>query len=187
MERPVPAGLLVVKRVWADREALVPRGRTPAVGRSHEEIGRRYRGIEGLQWPQSEHSTKPELGNGLADPNTIQLVQRYRNEHCPLECDLIYIAPPTARTPVPQGMFFLGFDFGYYESEWSQYSVIFNEVIYGLYAPLRAFATALNSSLLAPTISVTQQIEECRNAHLREGADLENDATPVALAVYGAP
>lgn len=54
------------------------------------------------------------------------------------------------------------------------YSVIFQEVIYGSYDPLRAYAGRLNDSLPAPSLELVLRIDASRRELLREGAELKN-------------
>ena len=181
------SGLLVVKRIWSRRDAFRVE-REPAVQMSIEEIGRLYRGIDGLPWPEWDVSPlRPSLSSGLAHPMSLELVNRYRNDQCPQECDLIYIASNATHASPPAAMTFLGFDFGYYESEWAVYSVVLHEVLYGSYAALREFAPELNSCLLMPTVEAMSRLESRRDELLRNGADLETSSKSVPIAVFGNP
>jgi hypothetical protein len=181
----MPAGLLVVERIWANPENIRI-SRKPALPLSVAEIGRRYRGIDGRPWPGVSPSKRPLLVDGLAALQDVDRVNRYRAAACPLSCDLIYIVHPHSDeyTLTPAGYAFLGFDFGFYESEWSVYSVIFHEVIYGWHDRLRVHAGGLNDSLLAPSLDLVRGIEASFLDLLREGADLET-GTMVPIRVYG--
>jgi hypothetical protein len=68
----VQAGLLVVSRIWS-RPAEIRVHLKPSVSMSIEEIGRFYRGIDGMPWPDWDTSSlRPNLSHGLADPASLE-------------------------------------------------------------------------------------------------------------------
>ena len=115
------SGLLLVRRVWAD-PTMIASAKRPGVSAPVQEVGRPYRGIDGQPWPAPANSDLTiSLVAGLAGIELLDVVRTYRDANCALDCDLIYIAGPDSRAIPPIGFTFLGFDFGYYESETSVY------------------------------------------------------------------
>jgi hypothetical protein len=68
-----------------------------------------------------------------------------------------------------------GFDIGYFESEWSHYSAILNEVLFGRYDELRTFAGRLNEHLLVATVELGLALIKERHRLLAMGRDLEQE------------
>src|SRR5262245_24022583 len=82
-------------------------------------------------------------------------VQDYiRNLDQSKECDIILLSWPVATLEGARDLCwsFAGIDVGCFESEWSHFSVILNEIIFGVHDELRAFAERLNENLLLPTL-----------------------------------
>src|SRR5438876_4141387 len=188
-------GLLVVKRInWFSNP---PTGRPvadriPAVAGSHDAILRRYRGIEGEAWPDGCEKQGLRLEGGLASCEQYKLVSDYYGKVCKrYQCDLIHCQPaPTGEVKppgVPLHFNFHGFDSGYYLSESNNYSSLFNEVIYGKYDELKAYARLLNDSLVLPSIDIADKLNRSRRSLIEEGADLETSEDGevfVAIAIH---
>jgi hypothetical protein len=99
------------------------------------------------------------------------------------ECEAIALTDCDGDTPV-NGWVRLGIDLGYFHSQWSHYSVILNEVLFGAQPELRSYAGRLNAHLLF------SNLEECRSAMSERkvvgsrGADIENDDVwPITIFV----
>jgi len=88
-----------------------------------------------------------------------------------------------ARAPV--NFDFLGLELGHYESEWSVYSCVLHEIIYGINEGMRSYANHLNDSLLLPDGGVVSSVQQTREALLREGADKEAALEMAPMAIFG--
>jgi hypothetical protein len=158
----------------------------PAQETTHEDVFRRYRGFDGLAWPEVEHREFLTT-EGLADVGDLQLVDAYLDD-LPTrdECDVVALAPTGATDAVlrAQGWRAAGFDLGYFDSEWSHFSVVLNEVLYGACLELRRFAGLLNAHLLIPTLEQSIEIMKERERVAAAGADLEEAACIQPIAVF---
>lgn len=174
------SGILVVNRFEAMRRASQASGlprRMPALPVTRIDVYRGYRGLDGWPWPEVERLPF-EIEDGLADIADWSKVKAYLDELvCRDECDSVFLVrrPVDADHVQASGWFFAGIDVGFYESEYSQYSVIFNEVIFGMYDELRRFADRLNEHLLLPSISDAWELIGERSRLQTQGADLERE------------
>jgi hypothetical protein len=188
-------GLLVVRRInWFSNPPTgqpVP-DRVPAIAGSHDDILRRYRGIEGEAWPDGKDIRRLRLERGLASCELFDLVSKYYNKiRDEYQCDLIHcreaLTGDVQPLNLPPGFDFCGFDYAYYLSESNHYSSLFNEIIYGKYEELRAYAKHLNDSLLFPSIELVNRADLTRTALIKDGADLETSEGAevfVAIAIH---
>ncbi len=187
-------GLLVVERTPKGTGTVLIMGKQALTA---DDIMRRYRGIEGQSWPREE-LIAAELGgeetlleNGLASLSAYDAIWAYYARVSQRDrCDLLYCSilngweevrvasPPIAFT-------FWGYDYGYYEGAYNNFSAIFNDVIYGGYAPLQTYATRLNDHLLLPHLDTVHDLDKARQNLINDGAFLEKDEPFVAIAVYG--
>lgn len=186
-----PEGLTIIRRINLPSEyPEVATKRLPVGTLSHEEVFKRYRGIDGEPWPEALGLRDITLEAGLASVRQYQAIETYfkrvSDEHL---CDLLYLRFPRGAHEThltPLDFAFLGFDYGFYSSEDNLYSSISNEVIYGLYGQMTSHAKLLNKNLLLPTLNTVAALSHTRDELLRNGADLEtNDGPFVAIAVYG--
>jgi hypothetical protein len=124
--------------------------------------------------------------------NDLSLVVQYMSKLPNAdECDLILLGPSGSTAPREElGWSPAGFDVGYFESEWSHFSVILNEVLFGVHDELRSFASRLNEHLLVETFEESWTLLKDRNRLARLGADLEQasrlEPIPVFLPYYAA-
>jgi hypothetical protein len=149
----------------------------PAADISFQEVFRRYRGLDGEVWPQKEHAEFP-IEDGLAAIEHWSLVNQYvRKLASANECDVIMLARLGPRLDSVQqlGWSFAGFDVGYFESEWSHFSVILCEVIFGVNSELRSFCSRLNEHLLLSTLEDARALLTERSRLVRLGRDLEEE------------
>ena len=181
---PRETGIVVVDRLKLLRDHGPPL-RSPAVDGSHEEICRRYKGFDGVLWPESDRR-KFDVEDGLASLEDLADVDRYLMEVASRnDCDIIAVSrdggelPPGSR---PWG--FVGFDIGYLESEWSQFSITMNEVIYGTIPELRKFAKMLNEHLLVPTQELAYEVMREHNRLAATGADVEEVTDIELIAIF---
>jgi hypothetical protein len=191
------SGFVVVRRLNFFDEIPVgnpiPRkaDRLPSVSLSHDEIRRRYRGVDGWPWPEVPGVELLRLGRGLVEADQYDSVKRYFDiASRTFICDLVFIQFGRAVSSVsvlPTEFRFLGYDYGYYLSEEGVYSSLLHEVIYGVNQQLRGFATSLNEHLLFSHLDVVRFLESTRNSLMRGGADLEGDESCLPMAIYGVP
>ncbi len=177
-----PEGFVVVERVdWFS--PLAPGGpradRHPAVALTHDEVCRAYRGIEGNLWPELFDSDGIDLVDGVALPPSEARVRKYvARVDGRLRISCVYLSRTEHddnRTANGGGMPFLGFDFGFFTSEGDNYSVIFNEVIYGTEETLRRLSSFLNKNLLLESRHAVEVLRRERARLVGAGRDLETD------------
>lgn len=160
--------------------------REPAIGLTHSQVFHAYSGFDGDFWPESgEHEIR--LTDGLAGCDQLSVVVEYfRNIRVKDEVDLVMLEfGPTPNGTRPDGAWtFVGYDLGFIESEWSHFSIILNEIIYGHLRELREFAEGLNEHLLIATESQAELILDRRGLLSSAGADVENGENMQAIAVY---
>jgi hypothetical protein len=151
----------------------------PVLEMSHEEVAARYHGFEGDPWGdrdwEKEYSFLPESGLGeLSQYEQIQTI--FLNEFG-RESDLIYIGGVSAPAGLPDEFKFVGYDYGYYESPGSYYSVIYSEIIYGGIPTMLEFASSLNENLLFSTAEEAERLGVIRQSLLDKGVGgLEDDS-----------
>ena len=182
-------GLLVLNRLHFMRQAAASghlAQRAPAVPLSIEDIFRRYRGFDGVAWPSEGH---PPLRDedGLIDARLLEDTKRYRRElPSPEEHDLLMLVRHCEDRGPPSfpGWQFVGFDVGYFESPYSHFSVVLNEVIWGVIDELRSFGSRLNRDLLLDDVRDALELTARHEMLARQGADVEADGVfPIAVYV----
>ncbi len=181
-------GLLVVNRMElmriAERAGRIM-DREPALAISAEEVFRRYRGLDGVAWSTEGHP--PLRDDGLAEPSQLAAIEDYaRKLPSPHENDIILLVQPGTSGESTQrlGWRLIGFDVGYYESAWSHFSVVLNEVIWGTIDELRSFADKLNEYLLLNNVGDAEALVRRHVALASEGSDVEQgEVEPLAIYV----
>jgi len=184
-------GFLVVQRInyFEDPEFRGER-RGAVLSLSHEEVVNRYKGFEGEPWPAELDATGIQLIDGLAPADQYELVKAYYREATRSHpgSDLIYLQVPgqaDSSAPLRQHKF-VGYDYGYYVSEFGLFSAIFNDIIYGAYAELRTFAELLNDALLFTSLDDVKMVHKTREDLIEAGAALEQDEDEpfIPIAIY---
>jgi hypothetical protein len=180
------SGLLVVERIdWTGPAYARQRARTPSALSSGQDI-RRYRGFDGWPWPDDPLLEGVVLEGGLASVAEYENVKRYLmrvSAHKP--CDVIFVGRTEApRVAIPPAFAFRGYDFGYFDSEYSHFSALIHEVAFGAYEELRYFAQMLNEGLLLASLEVAAALHDVRTKLVEAGADLELVGTCGALAIF---
>lgn len=171
-------GLLVLNRMALMRRAEsagVLSSRIPAVKLAPVEVFKRYRGFDGQPWPDLE-SRNFDVRDGVADLAALPAVGEYlRRISNADECEIVLLEwlPPDAMPLACPGWSSAGFDLGYYDSEWSYFSIVLNEILFGVYDELRRFGNGLNPNLLIPNADDVQGILESRQRLVDAGKDLE--------------
>jgi hypothetical protein len=181
-------GYLVVRRFnWRESYPLSRvLQRQPAVRLSTDEIAGRYRGFDGDAWPSDLFESIRKNEFGLVDPVYLNELLRIMDETTPRDrYDLIYVCSPNHKesSSVLEGGRLLGYEFGYFESVLNRYSVLLNEVIFGQYDEMRAFAGQLNGHLLLPSRAVARFLGAARENLENGGADLESNCACVSIAI----
>jgi hypothetical protein len=158
--------------------------RAPPVGSSHESVFRQYRGFDGFAWPELER-LECVLDGGLADLGDLPLVEAYRRglPH-DAECETVLIARDLPLGIAIPGWRLAGFDLGYFEAEYSHFSVLLNEVLYGSSEALCGMKARLNGHLLASSLEVVDEIMALRSRLAATGADLEEMTSIEAIPVH---
>lgn len=182
-------GILVVDRFELMRRAArvgVLAKRKPAVEIPSEKVFREYRGFDGVPWPDLEH---PEFRteDGLAALGDSALVDQYVRKLSQREgCDLVLLARLGADVEIVQksGWTAAGFDLGYFHSEWSHFSVVLNEVLFGVHSALRSFGSRLNEHLLLGTLEDAVALLTERNQLAATGVDLEQGDLIEPIAMF---
>jgi hypothetical protein len=177
-------GIVVVNRLKRLRESwniVARRPRPPALPLPVEEIFRRYRGFDGTLWPDGD-DLPFVIEDGLAAPEDWGQVEAYLHALvCRADCDPILVARPANVALADPGWLPAGIDVGYLEAEYSRYSVIFHEVVCGLYDEMREFAADLNEHLLLPSPDLARALLDTRTRLLASGADLERGGPEAGL------
>jgi hypothetical protein len=167
------SGLLLIERFVVSKPSTI--GRTPA------QAMMAYRGFDGIAWP-GDTLRDLEIDDGLSPLTELAKIREYYDK-AEESMDLVYLSGAVSAA-VP-GFFFAGFDVGYFESEYSHYSVILNEIIFGTHPELIRFGTRLNDSLLAPTEQMCAEVIQQRSALLATDADIERGPEVIgAIPIY---
>jgi len=186
------SGILVVNRFELMRRAAgagVLAKREPALSIPHDEVFRRYRGFDGLSWPELDPRGF-RVHDGLAAIADYPLVDEYARALAQAaECDVIVLAQHGAAIEAIReaGWSAAGFDLGYFESEWSHFSIILNEVLLGVHVELRSFAGGLNEHLLLAKPEDAVPILTERNRLAKLGNDFEQEVQAEPIAVFLRP
>jgi hypothetical protein len=172
-------GLLVVDRWFRFEEFRRKQSSQPlesAPGNSMTDILRKYRGIDGVCWPDEGNLSHLIDEDGLAPISAVDEVKAYRATHPRAEfLDLIALATPPVEpigSALP-GFVFSGIEVGYYDSPWSSFSSIFHDVLFGRNEQLHRFKERLNSALLLSSPADAQTLIDVRAEQMNAGADLE--------------
>lgn len=169
-------GVLVLNRMALMRlaeQSGVLTNRRPLLDISVSDIFRKYRGFDGDPWPDLADTDRLTL-DGLADPNDLEWACGYRTSlDCRSECDLIFLTNSDHSMPPFDGWRLAGLDVGWFQGEELHYSIVLNEVIFGIHKSLLELSRALNGSLLFDSMSVAQILLERRREIAIDGGDVE--------------
>jgi hypothetical protein len=168
------SGLLLIERFVVSKPSTI--GRTPA------QAMMAYRGFDGIAWP-GDTLRDLDIDDGLSPLTELTKIRKYYDKAADGSMDLVYLSGAVSAA-VP-GFFFAGFDVGYFESEYSHYSVILNEIIFGAHPELIRFGARLNESLLAPSEQLCREVIQQRGALLATDADIERGPEVIgAIPIY---
>ena len=108
----------------------------------------KYRGINGDPWPEID-LPKPDLADGLASLDDFTSCREYWNKAKEIfpndKIDLLAIGNVEERDDLQFS--FLGYDCGWYE-EYSNFSALQNDLLFGGFKELESFHCFLNKNLL---------------------------------------
>ena len=172
---------------WLVVQRYAPSPRPPSPSLTREAVTARYGGFDGKLWPAPD---PPPLTSGLAPPFFAKEVQRYFDRIRQPNTSLLYVHFATDRRPDfahDLTMEFCGFDYGTLVSEYSHFSSILNEMIYGVYGEMQSLVPILNSSLLFPSLHDVSRAHAVRSLLVGRGAHLETmepDLTFQAIAIF---
>ena len=188
----VKEGCIVIERInWFSDHA--PGGARPdrvaSVVVPHDAICERFRGIEGWLWPELSDADEIEVVDGLALPSSDQRLREYVARLQPrLRVDALLVSREERddrSTESGKGEQFLGYDFGFLSCDSDNYSVVFNEVIYGTEDNLRVLSSHLNENLLFESRHSVELLRRERTRLVRQGRDLETDnVEPQAFRIF---
>jgi hypothetical protein len=180
-------GVIAVDRLWLlerARASGVRKGPSPALDMTEEEVFRRYRGFDGQVWPVREH---PDFAtkDGLAPLSALPAVRRYVATLDP-RCEIVILSTNELQTNGDgnEKLRFVGWDVGFFESEWSHFSSILHECVFGSDEVLRSYAERLNSSVLFEHQADALAFLGARAEAAGRGAELESDAEFAAFAIH---
>ena len=183
------SGLLVVNRLELMRQSL-RRGnlqkKTPALALSPEQLFRTYRGFDGQIWPGLTES-QVRLNGGLASLAQIALVEEYLTglgDQAENDMIILEFESDAIGSSVSAEWSFAGYELGYFDSQWSHFSIILNEVLYGHDANLQSHARNLNENLLLHSKQEAQTLLVERANLARSGVDVEGGEKMCPIAVY---
>ena len=180
-------GILIVDRGWLTR--LVTRSNRqpppePALPFAPLEVCRRYQGFEGQPWPRSERHF--EVVDGLVDAADLSVVEEYLSAEPAGEWSMLYIARPGADVAAIEqsGWRWHGHDVGFFHSEWSHFSVIVHEVLFGVQPELRVFASRTNPYLLIDDLEEARRVVTEHDRLGAQGRDVETIAPVEPILVF---
>lgn len=155
------------------------------------EVLRRYRGIDGLAWPELRFPELVELNNGLAPVTSFGKVLQYvlgtpEPDACRiLCCDLV--RNKDHRLDEEAGTEFCGYDVGLWFSDYAAggptYSAVFHETLFGQISSLRSFSNHLNQKLLFRSSAQALEFLKCREVAIAQGHDLEESCDDCGMEV----
>jgi len=184
-------GILVVNRMEMMRR--IPRGAggalvvSPSLELSVEGVFRCYRGFDGVLWPDGDELPFG-VEDGLAAIEEWEAVSRYlRGLACRDECDVVLLSRGVFDDGQVRelGWSRAGIDVGYCESEYSRFSILLNEVLFGRHDALRGFASRLNSCLLFDALDDARELLAERARLVAANLDLEGEPPVMApIEVY---
>ena len=155
-------GLLLVQRYASTKSTTG--------GYTALEVLQKYRGFDGVAWP-GELVRDVQLTNGLASLDELDRLTAYVCGIGSPEIDLVYCADETDTDLT--GFRFLGYDVGYYCTEYLHYSVVLNELLYGTEPRLVQYASWLNTNLLFESAADARHLLKTRALMQGISVDLE--------------
>jgi hypothetical protein len=183
---PLRQGIVVLRRRdWAIFESA--RRRPIARGLTLDEVVRRYRGIDGLLWPEEANLSGLAIRDGLVPLDAVSDVRRYvaalragSTGGLPVEVLACSFGPGSISS---LGGRLIGWDAGYLDSETGIFSAVLHDVLCGRHEALNGMASLLNDDLLFGDPATAQACLDRRAALIADGHDLENDDPMTVIRV----
>lgn len=176
-------GLLLLSRWQMCDMSPAFQSRTSPCQLSPMEVTMTYGGFDGKLWPNrrllEDSGIEIPEGADLIDLSRFETIAKlYEDNYSKIEDKLIFMTsdldfPEPAISDSNVALEFLGFDYGIYNGEYICYSVLFNEILFGKYEPLRKFAVQLNNFLMFPDLGLLKEMQIERRTLVENGADLE--------------
>lgn len=184
-------GILIVNRMEMMRRMPRGAGGEPAMRPSLElsvgSVFRCYRGFDGVLWPDGDELPF-SIEDGLVAIEEWGAVGRYlKRLACRDECDVVLLSRGGLDDGRVRdlGWSRAGVDVGYCEAEYSRFSVILNEILFGRHDALRRFAARLNRCLLFDTLQDARELLAERARLVAANLDLEAEPPVMApIVVY---
>ena len=161
------------------------------MGLTAGQILQRYRGFDGVLWPEGELPLPERPLLGMAPASTLEQVLRYSIELRQPAIDVLYCStanpdPERWRESALVSASCAGFDFGVLASTENHYSVVLNEILLGQDERLRRLSGQLNGSLLFQTVEAAEAARRLRATVVRDNGDLEDLSfdTQLIMAVW---
>jgi hypothetical protein len=162
----------------------------------HLTIAERFKGLSADRhmWPLEDARIDALCGDGgLLDCGLVPLshladvMDYHRRALEQVPCDLLYCQPlaswDEAELREPDDLSFCGYDYGYYLGAEHHFSAVHNDILYGRYDVLRAYADHLNSDLLVPALELVQDVHHDRTELIHAHAALEHDESFIPIAI----
>ncbi|MBN9378082.1 MAG: hypothetical protein BGO14_01155 [Chlamydiales bacterium 38-26] len=106
-----------------------------------------------------------------------------------LKNDLLFLYLSTEPSPIPfqikSEFYHLGYDFGICEVDWTVYSSIFNEVLFGNIQDLISYKDQLNENLLFKDRATAESYREFHHILYNNHIDVEHDEAMCIYEVWG--
>lgn len=184
------SGLIVVTKFRSATIDFKPRSpiRAPSMDHTVEEVESKYFGVALDVWLEEEYDSIPDVIDGLAPLDRLSEVIAISEHlaHVSRSFILYLSIDGNGRPRLPDEFRFLGYDFGYFLSDYNRYSVLESEIVYGLNEEMLRYAGELNEYFLLNSLSTAERIRILRLSLIDRGVSLENDeqCIPIGIWIY---
>ncbi len=184
------SGLIVVTKFRSATSDFRPRSpiRAPSMDYTVEDVESKYFGVALDVWLEEEYTDVPEVTDGLAPIHRLSEVVIVANRLARVSHSFImYLSiSDDSSLKLPEGFRFLGYDLGYFLSDYNRYSVLESEIVYGLNEETMRYASELNEHFLLNSLSMAERIRMVRLSLIDRGVSLENDerCSPIGIWLY---
>lgn len=182
------SGLVAVTRVNYDQKYRNPQDPEwqPIPPLTNEEVARRYCGIESDVWWEEDYEGIPDVVDGIAPLHRlVDLVKVIRFGSGAKFTDLLYLAiGDDGPTSYRERFSFIGYDIGYFESNYGNFSAILSDIIYGKYNEMKAFVRLLNANLLFDSLEICKEFLTMRSTMSERGLDFETNTPSIAIGIW---
>lgn len=192
----MPMGLVLIERMdlrkWNTDQGR-PMPRNPVAPLTWDLVLERYSGIDGKCWPQEllpYNNNDYEVPCGLLSLEKLPMVLSWPEwRACEKRCDLLLcetIPDYVHDAAQVKGFDFVGYDVGMpiTEDTFYSYSLVYQEIIFGMYPELTEFTSSLNRHLLFDNIEAYDEFLRVRHRAAVGGADLEEFDSVAEMASF---